>query len=106
MVTCKSESNLNVPKNLLGFRRAERQNFHKNKRGHTNTSLFNYFFMLQVEPKIRILFVFKRMLKTVFRKNPCDFFRLKEPKNEGNDILYILNLKQPLKPFLHTIHKN
>ena len=27
--------------------------------------------MLQVEPK------------TVFRKNPCDFFRLKAPKNEG-----------------------
>ena len=44
--------------------------------------------MLQIEPKIRILFVFKRMLKTVFRKNPCDFFRLKTPKNEGDDILH------------------
>ena len=93
MVTCKSESNLNVPKNLLGFRRAERQNFHKNKRGHTNTSLFNYFFMLQVEPK------------TVFRKNPCDFFRLKTPKNEEADGP-LPNLKQPLKSILRTTLKN
>ena len=23
--------------------------------------------------------------KTVFRKNPCDFFRLKTPKNEEDD---------------------
>ena len=41
--------------------------------------------------------------KTVFRKNPCDFFRLKTPKNEGADILYIPNLKQPSKPFLQQV---
>ena len=29
----------------------------------------------------------------VFRKNPCDFFRLKTPKNEEDDILYLINLK-------------
>ena len=38
--------------------------------------------------------------KTVFRKNPCDFFRLKTPKNEEDDGPYLINLKQPLKPFL------
>ena len=38
----------------------------------------------------------------VFRKNPCDFFRLKTPKNEGDDILYLINLKYGLKPFLQN----
>ena len=50
--------------------------------------------MLQVEPK------------TVFRKNPCDFFRYGIGENEEDDGPYLPNLKYGLKPFLHTIHKN
>ncbi len=46
--------------------------------------------MLQIEPK------------TVFRKNPCDFFRYGTGEKVGDDILYILDLKQPLKPFLQN----
>ena len=38
--------------------------------------------------------------KTVFRKNPCDFFRYGKVKNEEDDGPYLINLKQPLKPFL------
>ena len=29
------------------------------------------------------------------RKNPCDFFRLKTPKNLRVDGPYLINLKQP-----------
>ena len=36
----------------------------------------------------------------VFRKNPCDFFRYGKVKNEEDDGPYLLNIKQPLKPFL------
>ena len=39
--------------------------------------------------------MFKMLPKRKTRKKPCDFFRLKTPKNEGDDTLYILNLKQP-----------
>ena len=38
----------------------------------------------------------------VFRKNPCDFFRLKIGENLRADGPYLLNLKQPLKPFLQN----
>ena len=31
----------------------------------------------------------------VFRKNPCDFFRLKIGENEEDDGPYLPNLKQP-----------
>ena len=38
--------------------------------------------------------------KMVFRKNPCDFFRYGTGEKVEDDILYLINLKQPLKPFL------
>jgi hypothetical protein len=42
------------------------------------------------------------MLKTISRKNPCDFFRYGKVKNEEDDGPYLINLKQPLKPFLQN----
>ena len=38
----------------------------------------------------------------VFRKNPCDFFRYGTGENEEDDGPYLINLKQPLKPFLQN----
>ena len=52
-----------------------------------NILFFKYFFDFKNEPK------------TVFRKNPCDFFRLKISENEEDDGPYLINLNHRLKPF-------
>ena len=42
-------------------------------KGRVKSSFFNYFLMVDFSPK------------TVFRKNPCDFFRYGKVKNEEDD---------------------